>query len=44
VDGRIWVEPNAAAGSRFLVEIPLAPEPAASRLPGRRREAAGAKG
>jgi signal transduction histidine kinase len=44
VNGRIWVEPNDRAGSRFLVEIPLAPEVAAGAPPERRRQAAGAKG
>jgi signal transduction histidine kinase len=34
VNGRIWVEPNDGAGSRFLVEIPLAPETAAGPAAG----------
>jgi PAS domain S-box-containing protein len=39
VDGRIWVAPNAAGGSVFYVEIPVAPEPLHGGQPRKKAEA-----
>jgi signal transduction histidine kinase len=40
VDGRIWVEPNGASGSTFVVEIPLAEPPPMRPLSRAARESA----